>query len=106
LIAKKQKWRDLLHSAVIQSGLKGASKFDFKYVPKEGTETGKESNERKVVARSLFSRPVEAFYFSIFLMGVLLFSGTLMGLTYVLWPMGVGSIRSAFSVFSVFKVGG
>ncbi|KAI1827716.1 hypothetical protein F4861DRAFT_492277 [Xylaria intraflava] len=65
-------WKHLLHSAVIQSGLKGASKFDFKYLPQEGYKLGKEGNGRGGVKYGLFSRPVEAFYFSIFLFGLFL----------------------------------
>ncbi|KAI0419898.1 hypothetical protein F5X98DRAFT_61469 [Xylaria grammica] len=63
-------WKRLLHSAVIQSGLKGASKFDFKYVPREGIQVGKEGNGRQGVKYGLFSRPVEIFYFAIFLLGL------------------------------------
>ncbi|KAI1347034.1 hypothetical protein F5Y01DRAFT_330120 [Xylaria sp. FL0043] len=65
-------WKRLLHSAVIQSGLKGASKFDFKYVPQEGAKVEKEGNGRKGVKYGLFSRPVEIFYLSIFLLGLIL----------------------------------
>ncbi|KAI8953295.1 hypothetical protein F4801DRAFT_538242 [Xylaria longipes] len=67
-----ERWKTLLHSAVIQSGLKGASKFDFKYVPQEGMKVDKEGNGRKSVKYGLFSRPVETFYLGIFLLGLLL----------------------------------
>ncbi|KAI1175289.1 hypothetical protein F4777DRAFT_588635 [Nemania sp. FL0916] len=59
-------WRQLLHSAIIQSGLKGASKFDFKYIPQEGVMVEKEGNGRKGVRYGLLSRPVETFYLSFF----------------------------------------
>ncbi|KAI0432414.1 hypothetical protein F5Y09DRAFT_353514 [Xylaria sp. FL1042] len=65
-------WKRILHSAVIQSGLKGASKFDFKYVPQEGAKVEKEGNGRKGVKYGLFSRPVEIFYLSVFLLGLIL----------------------------------
>ncbi|KAI1428993.1 hypothetical protein F5Y12DRAFT_782244 [Xylaria sp. FL1777] len=65
-------WKRLLHSAVIQSGLKGASKFDFKYIPQEGTRVHKEGNGREGVKYGLLSRPVEIFYLSIFLLGLVL----------------------------------
>ncbi|KAI1756100.1 hypothetical protein F4782DRAFT_550034 [Xylaria castorea] len=65
-------WKTLLHSAVIQSGLKGASKFDFKYVPQEGIKVNKEGNGRKGVKYGLLSRPVETFYLGIFLLGLIL----------------------------------
>ncbi|KAJ8126075.1 hypothetical protein O1611_g7564 [Lasiodiplodia mahajangana] len=67
-------WKDLLHSAVIQSGLKGASKFDFKYVPQEGVRVEKEGNGRKGVKYGLLSRPVETFYLAIFLFVIILLS--------------------------------
>lgn len=70
--------------------LEGSFKVDFKYVPKEGIETGKETSQRQVVARSIFSRPVEAFYFSIFLLGVSIIVGSLLVLTYGIWSMGLG----------------
>ncbi|GAP85185.2 putative transcriptional regulator [Rosellinia necatrix] len=60
-------WKRLFHTAVIQSGLKGASKFDFKYLPREGSKVGKEDNQRQGVRYGFFSRPVEVFYFGIFL---------------------------------------
>ncbi|KAI8635656.1 hypothetical protein F5Y19DRAFT_408649 [Xylariaceae sp. FL1651] len=78
-------WKHLLHSAVIQSGLKGASKFDFKYVPQEGTKVEKEGNGRKDVKYGFFSRPVEAFYLSIFLLGLILATSTFILATAGLW---------------------
>jgi hypothetical protein len=65
-----------LHSAIIQSGLKGASKFDFKYVPQDGFRVKKEGNGRKGVKYGLFSRPVEIFYLIIFLVGVIIAAST------------------------------
>ncbi|KAJ2990135.1 hypothetical protein NUW58_g3107 [Xylaria curta] len=65
-------WKLLLHSAVIQSGLKGASKFDFKYVPQEGIKVEKEGNGRKGVSYGILSRPVEVFYLGVFLLGLIL----------------------------------
>ncbi|KAI3339301.1 hypothetical protein F4824DRAFT_456745 [Ustulina deusta] len=72
-------WKRLLHSAVIQSGLKGASKFDFKYIPQEGTRVEKEGNGRKGVKYGLVSRPVETFYLSIFVLGLILASSACFG---------------------------
>ncbi|KAI0867401.1 hypothetical protein GGS24DRAFT_485765 [Hypoxylon argillaceum] len=65
-------WKHLLHSTVIQSGLKGASKFDFKYIPRQGVRVEKEGNGRKGVKYGLFSRPVEIFYLCIFLLWVII----------------------------------
>lgn len=71
VLIPNQKWRTLLHSAVIQSGLKGTSKFDFKYLPADGFTTGKESIQRKPVLYGIISRPLEAFYFSVFALGLI-----------------------------------
>ncbi|KAJ6789097.1 hypothetical protein PWT90_00399 [Aphanocladium album] len=64
--------RKLLHRAIItsKSGLGRASKLDFKYVPQLGKLTGRENNDRPASA-SLFSRPVESFFFCFFLVIVL-----------------------------------
>ncbi|KAI1120987.1 hypothetical protein F5Y10DRAFT_112175 [Nemania abortiva] len=86
-------WKRLLHSAVIQSGLKGASKFDFKYVPREGARVEKEGNGRKGVKYGLLSRPVEAFYLSVFLFVVTLATWTCL---LALWMVVPHQVRWGF----------
>lgn len=80
-------WKDLLHEAVIMSkgGLNGGTKFDFKYIPHEGRVTGREDNERSPPKWSLVQRPVETFYFGIFLTGCLV----MLGLTWSLWRLAL-----------------
>ncbi|KAI1189512.1 hypothetical protein F5B17DRAFT_391335 [Nemania serpens] len=91
-----RKWKHLLHSAVIQSGLKGASKFDFKYVPQEGARVEKEGNGRKNVRYGLLSRPVEIFYLSILVFGIVMaISACLLSL----WIVAPHPIRWSFSAY-------
>ncbi|KAF4984009.1 hypothetical protein FZEAL_714 [Fusarium zealandicum] len=65
--------RDALHHAVIHSkeGLAGGSKLDFKYVP-DGRITGKEKNGRLEGVLWGYQRPMEVFYFSVFVIGIIL----------------------------------
>lgn len=72
-------FRDTLHWAIIHSkgGLAGGSKLDFKYVPKMGRITGKEDNDRVGLKLSPFARPVESFYFAVFVIGCVLIMGFL-----------------------------
>lgn len=80
-------WKDLLHEAVILSkgGLDGGSKFDFKYIPQVGRVTGREDNERPQRKCSLVLRPVEIFYFCIFVMGCLV----ILGVMWSLWRVAL-----------------
>lgn len=76
-------WKDALHTAVIQSkgGLGGGTKFEFKHIPRVDRVTGRENNGRTPPQRWLMSRPVETFYFGVFLSGCL----TMLGITWCLW---------------------
>ncbi|KAH6884177.1 hypothetical protein B0T10DRAFT_493706 [Thelonectria olida] len=84
-------WKNLLHEAVIQSkaGLNGGSKLDFKHVPRMDKLTGKEDNERSPPRPSLIARPVEAFYFGVFLIGCL-------GMLGVAWAMWMVALKCFF----------
>ncbi|KAF2963574.1 hypothetical protein GQX73_g9999 [Xylaria multiplex] len=93
-------WKRLLHSAVIQSGLKGASKFDFKYVPQEGVQVEKEGNGRKGVNYGILSRPVETFY-----LGVFLFASILAFLACLMATIGLRAI-APYAVQCVSKLVG
>lgn len=89
-------WKDILHEAVILSkgGLNGGSKFDFKYIPHMGRVTGKEGNGRPPPKSSLVKRPVETFYFGVFLMVCLI----IFGVMWSLWRVALLFVfRSAIS---------
>jgi ribosomal protein S28E/S33 len=75
-------WKGLLHKTVIQSkgGLDGGTKFDFKHIPRVGRVTGRQDNGRPPPKRSLISRPVETFYFGVFLTGCLMILGVIWSL--------------------------
>jgi len=64
-------FRETLHHAIVNSkaGLAGGSKMDFKYVPKYGAMTGREGNGRQSPGDSYLARPVETFYFCVFVIG-------------------------------------
>jgi hypothetical protein len=86
-------FRDTLHQAVIhsKSGLGGGTKVDFKYVPNIGARTDKEDSGRKPAGNSFFSRPVEAFYFSVFVIGCLfILSAGLVSWRTATWIMRLG----------------
>lgn len=80
-------WKDLLHEAVILSkgGLNGGTKFDFKYIPHVGRMTGREDNDRSPPNWSVVSRPVETFYFGVFLTGCLI----MLGVTWSIWRIAL-----------------
>lgn len=67
-------FRTRLYEAVIQSkkGLGGASKLEFKYVPRLGKLTNKEDNGRGLKP-SFWTRPIEVLYFAVFVLGCLVF---------------------------------
>jgi hypothetical protein len=67
----KQYFRNMFHSVIIesQSGLRGGTTFDFKYVPKLGSITGKEDKERSGTAAKKLSRPAERILLLFFLVG-------------------------------------
>ena len=79
-------WKNILHEGVIQSkgGLNGGTKFDFKHIPHLGRVTVKEGNERPPPKWSLVPRPIETFYFGVFLTGCLMILGVTWSLLRVL----------------------
>lgn len=78
-------WKGLLHKSVLQSkdGLDGGAKFGPKHIPRVqlGKITGREDSGRRAPKWSLLSRPVETFYFGVFLSGCLM----ILGVTWCLW---------------------
>lgn len=77
-------WRKTLNYGVFNSkgGLQGGSKMEFKYVPQLGKTTKREDNGRVVLGSFVTSpldRPLEAFYFVVFVVGCLLICGSLFG---------------------------
>lgn len=72
-------WHHLLHRAVIEGGLSGGSKLDFKYVPQLGRITGREDNKREPLSLSPLRRPVEAFYIGTFALGC----SVMLGITWI-----------------------
>lgn len=80
-------WKNALHEAVILSkgGLNGGSNFDFKHVPRVGRLTGREDNKRGPPKWPLLQRPVEIFYFGVFVTGCLV----TLGLVWSLWRVAL-----------------
>ncbi|KAH7311411.1 hypothetical protein B0I35DRAFT_452676 [Stachybotrys elegans] len=66
-------FRKNLHQAIIhgKAGLSGGSKMRFKYVPRLGRLTGKETAEWHQRAINFYQRPVEMAFFTIFVLGCL-----------------------------------
>ncbi|KAL7784316.1 hypothetical protein V8C37DRAFT_396091 [Trichoderma ceciliae] len=85
-------FRSTLHYAILKSksGLGGASKLEFRHVPQLGKLTNKEGSGRVPPRASpLLNRPVEAFYFVVFLFGCMF----LFGSAFVILNMFGGAIH-------------
>ncbi|OAQ63656.1 transcriptional regulator [Pochonia chlamydosporia 170] len=67
--------KKMLHRGIIERGLGGESKFNFKYVPRVGKLTGTEGSV-KTMQMGFFNRPLESVYFFVFLIECLLIAGT------------------------------
>lgn len=80
-----QYWRRTLNYAVFKSkgGLQGGSKMDFKYLPQLGKTTKREDNGRLAIGSfvtSPLARPLEAFYFAVFVLGCMFITGGAFGI--------------------------
>lgn len=66
-------FRRTLHENVIHSraGLCGGSKLEFRNIPQIGKKIGREDSGRLSPGSSFTKRPVEAFFFSVFVLGCL-----------------------------------
>lgn len=74
-------WRKTLNYGVFKSkgGLQGGSKMEFKYVPQLGKTTKREDNGMAALGSFVTSpldRPLETFYFVVFVVGCLLICGS------------------------------
>lgn len=68
--------RETLHAAIIRSkaGLGGGSKMEFKHVP-DGSLTGKEAGLQGKRGLRFYERPLELFYFVVFVLGCGMMAG-------------------------------
>jgi hypothetical protein len=71
-----------LHGAIIQGGLGGGSKFDFKHVPKEEKLTKREEAPGRIAGLNLVFRPLETVLFLVFLGGSFALAGAALALLY------------------------